>query len=80
METMVLYPLDLSFVKDDAFVSRFIQYHVENTGESLKDVLDSIRIAYTSYAYARTNGFLNSKKVLSARVDYFNLSLETDEL
>jgi len=61
-------------------VSRFIQYHVENTGESLKDVLDSIRIAYTSYAYARKNGFLNSKKVLSAMVDYFNLSLETDEL
>ena len=79
MKNMHLCPLDLSMVGDDLYLHSYLQFHVENQQGTLKGVLSAIGIPMTSYAYARKNGFLKSKRVKEAILDYFGMTLEIDE-
>lgn len=79
MSTMTLYEMDFSFIKSDAFINQWILYHVESVDSTLKDFLQSIDVPYTSFAYARKNGFLNSRKVLDPLLEYFNLDITIDD-
>ncbi len=78
MKSMHLCPLTMPTVHDTDYLNRFLQYHVEHDGRTLKDLLADIGVPMTSYAYARKHGFNRSKKVTRALVDHFDLSLEVD--
>ncbi|MFW5894578.1 MAG: hypothetical protein ACOCU0_01475 [Bacillota bacterium] len=79
MKTMHFYELDFDFVKSDDFINRWILFHVDSVDTTLKEFLKTIDVPYTSYAYARKNGFLSSKKVLDPIMDHFGLSLNFEQ-
>ena len=79
MKKMYLCPLNLDTVFDVDYLHLFIQYQVESSDSTLKGLLEDIGIPMTSYAYARKNGFLKSRKITDALIDYFNVSLEINQ-
>ncbi len=79
MKSMYLYPLELNAVFETNYINAFIQFHVEKSEKTLKELLSNMDIPTTSYAYARKNGFLKSKKVTEGITRYFDLSLEINQ-
>ncbi|MFW5895053.1 MAG: hypothetical protein ACOCU0_03890, partial [Bacillota bacterium] len=79
MKTMHFYELDLNFIDTEAFINRWLLFHVDSIDTTLKEFLKTVEVPYTSYAYARRNGFLSSKKVLDPIMHHFGLSLAIDQ-
>jgi len=79
MKPMMYYEIDFSFIKEDPFLNRFIEYYVETQDATLKETLKAMGLPYTTYAYARKNGIVNSKKVTEAFSAYFDIDLTIDE-
>lgn len=76
MTKLYLIDLDVSSIESETFINQWLLYHVEQSNQTLKELLADMNVAQASFAYARKNGFLKSKKVLQAMINYFNLSLD----
>ena len=80
MRKMYLIELNYESLNREEYINGFIQYHVEELSNgSLKECLAEIDVPMTSYAYARKNGFIKSKKVLDKLIANLGISLDIIE-